>query len=124
MNAGYTWGVYTDGQPLDGTLDWHAGDPGVHPMQELYDALDAGTLPSVAFVDGLGALEDDHPPADLQRGEAWLKRIYDHVVTSPQLPRLALIWTYDEGDGFADHVPPEPQACPVGGDSTTTQRGT
>jgi len=121
MNAGYTWGVYTDGQPFSGDLAWSAGDPGVHAMQELYDALDAGTLPNVAFVDGVGDVEDDHPPADLQRGEAWVKAIYDHMATSPQLSRLAMIWTYDEGDAFADHVPPG-QGCPVP-DSTKVSRG-
>lgn len=123
MNAGYTWGAYTDGLPFNGTLGWKAGDPGVHSMQELYDALDAGTLPNVAFVDGRDGSDDDHPTADLQVGEAWLKTIYDHVATSPQLPRLAMIWTYDEAGGFADHVPPEQHGCAPGGGSSWTQRG-
>jgi phospholipase C len=122
MNAGYTWGAYTDGEPLGGTLGWRAGDPGVHSMQELYDALDRGTLPNVAFVDGRGNVDDDHPPADLQRGEAWVRTLYDHAVASPQWQRLAIIWTYDEAGGFADHVPPEPHGC-APGDSHPTQRG-
>jgi phospholipase C len=122
MNAGYTWGAYTDGQPFSGALGWSAGDPGVHPLHDVYDALDAGTLPNVAFVDGRAGVDDDHPTADLQRGEAWLKTLYDHVITSPQLSRLAVIWTYDEAGGFADHVPPAPHGCGVG-DSPATQRG-
>jgi phospholipase C len=124
MNAGYTWGVYTDGEPFDGSLNWSAGDPGVHPIRAFLDALDAGTLPNVAFVDGRGKEDDDHPPADLQRGEAWLKEIYDHAVASPQWSRLAMIWTYDEAGGYADHVPPEPQACRAAPSSSTyTQMG-
>jgi phospholipase C len=123
MNAGYTWGVYTDSSPFSGALNWHAGDPGVHPLQEFLDALDAGTLPNVAFVDGRVNIDDDHPTADLQAGEAWVHTIYQHMVTSPQLARLAMIWTYDEGGGFADHVPPEPPACAAGPDSPSTQRG-
>jgi phospholipase C len=111
MNAGYTWGAYTDSEPFDGAFDWDSGDPGVYSMQALYDALDAGTLPNLVFVDGAEYLEDDHPVADLQRGEAWLKVIYDHLITSPEWPRTAMIWTYDEAGAFADHVSPPPGAC-------------
>ena len=68
---------------LSDTLDWSHGDPGVHPMQSFYDELDTGTLPNVAFVDGIEYVEDDHPSADLQRGEAWMKGIYDHAVDEP-----------------------------------------
>jgi phospholipase C len=108
INAHATWGVYTDDLPFSGALDWKAGDPGVHPLHDLYDALDRGTLPNVVFVDGTENLDDDHPTADLQRGEAWVKQIYDHALASPQWPRLAIIWAYDEGGGFADHVVPTP----------------
>ncbi|HEY2369107.1 MAG TPA: alkaline phosphatase family protein, partial [Polyangiaceae bacterium] len=72
--------------------------------------LDQGTLPNVAFVDGIENVEDDHPEADLQRGEAWTKSIIDHALTSPEWQRLAIVWTYDEAGAFADHVPP-PNGC-------------
>jgi len=108
--AGFTWGVYTDSGPLSDTLDWTAKDPGVHTMSDLFDALDKGTLPNVAFVDGVENVEDDHPLADLQRGEAWTKNVVDHAMASPEWQRLALLWTYDEAGAFADHVPP-PSAC-------------
>lgn len=110
MSRGLTWRVYTDGIPFSGTLDWDGDDPGIRPFSALLDALDAGTLPSVAFVEGLDGVEDDHPPADLQVGEAWMKKIYDHAVKSPEWSSLAIIWTYDESGGFADHVPP-PDGC-------------
>jgi phospholipase C len=111
MNAGYTWTAYSDDQAFDGTLDWNAGDPGVRSLRAIYDDLDRGTLPNVAFVDGKENVEDDHPVADLQIGEAWVKRIYDHAVASPEWSRLAIIWTYDEMGAFADHVPPPTTAC-------------
>ena len=124
MNAGFTWGVYTDGSPLSGTLDWSAGDPGVHTLADLTRALDAGTLPNVAFVDGLDNIEDDHPDADLQRGEQFLKSIYDHAFASPEWPRLAMFWTYDEAGAFADHVRPETPGCAaLPSDSPFTDRG-
>ena len=110
MDAGYTWGAYSDDAPFSGTLQWDGDDPGVHGLADFLQALDAGTLPNVAFVDGVQNYDDDHPPADLQRGEAWLRDIYQRAIASPQWPRLALIWTYDESGGFADHVPP-PLGC-------------
>ena len=112
--AGYTWRVYTDGTPLSGTLNWAKGSPmpGVRSMTRFYSDLDGGTLPSVAFVDGLDAVEDDHPPADLQVGEAFVRKIYDHATRSPQWNRIAIVWTYDEVGGFADHVPPPPGCDP------------
>lgn len=123
MSAGYTWAVYNDdGQPLSGTLGWTAESPGVHSIDELYKALDEGTLPNVAFVDGTVNVEDDHPrdltdppevKGDVQVGEAWLKKLYDHAVTSPQWERLAILYTYDEGGAFFDHVPPPDGCAPV-----------
>ena len=106
MNRGFTWGAYSDGDPASGALDWGPSDPGVHSLQDFYDALAAGTLPNLSLVDGRDYIDDDHPFADIQTGEAWLKTIYDHVIASPQWPRLAMLWTYDEAGGFADHVPP------------------
>lgn len=110
MRAGFTWGVYSDGTPLSGTLQWDHDSPGVHYLADLIQGFDDGTLPNVAFVDGRDYVEDDHPPADLQVGEAWLDNVYTHAINSPEWPRMALIWAYDEGGGFADHVPP-PSAC-------------
>ena len=110
MSRGFTWGAYTDGAPLSGTLGWDNDAPGVHPTNDIYDALDAGTLPNVAFVDGIEEVEDDHPVGDMQIGEAWLKKLYDHALRSPQWDRLVVLYTYDEGGAFFDHVPP-PEAC-------------
>jgi phospholipase C len=110
LDAKATWGVYSDGAVLSGSLGWKQGEPGVHSFQAFLDALDQGTLPNVAFVDGIDDVEDDHPPADLQVGERWLSNIYQHAASSPQWSRLAMVWTYDESGAFADHVPP-PQGC-------------
>lgn len=105
-----SWAAYTDGLPFDGSLGWNKDAPGVHSQKEFLDALDNGTLPSVSFVDAVGEVTDDHPIADLQAGEVWLRDVYQHIVKSPQWPYLAVLLTYDEGGGFADHVPP-PRAC-------------
>jgi phospholipase C len=75
----------------------------------------AGTLPSVSFLDptfvGDSTTEtDEHPPANIQLGQAW---VYDQVsalLASPEWKSSALFITYDEHGGLYDHVSP-PEAC-------------
>ena len=123
MSAGRTWRAYSDGALLSDALNWKAGDPGTRGLQSFYDDLDRGALPSVAFVDAIDYVEDDHPEADLQLGETWLKKLYDHARASPQWERLAIVWTYDEAGGFADHVPPPTGCLALPSKSVFTQMG-
>ena len=126
-SAGYTWGAYGDTALFNGAVDWTHDDRCGYCFDDFMQRLDSGTLPNVAFVDGIDTVEDDHPSADIQRGEAWVRRIYRHAIKSPQWPRMAIIWTYDEGGAFADHVPPPDHACVarpgVAGDSAFTELG-
>jgi phospholipase C len=110
MNRGFTWGAFSEGSPMSGSLDWGAADPGVYSLADFYQTLAQGTLPSVSFVDGEDYVDDDHPFADLQTGEAWTRTLFEHAIVSPQWSSMAIIWTYDEAGGFADHVPP-PIGC-------------
>jgi phospholipase C len=105
------WGVYTDSDPFDGTLGWAPDHRGMHSFVDFQRALKDGTLPAVAFVDSIAFLEDEHPTADVQVGEGWTHLVYEAAVASPLWPSMALVWTYDEAGGFADHVPPSNTAC-------------
>jgi phospholipase C len=109
--AGVTWGVYSDGSLLSGTLNWTSSHVGAHNFASFLSALDGGTLPAVSFVDGIDNVEDEHPTANVQQGEAWTRNIYEHAVASPLWSSIAILWTYDEAGGFADHVPPPNNAC-------------
>jgi phospholipase C len=109
--AGLTWAAYSDAQLLSDALGWSHQDRGCYCLDDFFARVDSGTLPNVVFIDGVPSQTDDHPPADLQQGEAWLRTIYQHVVAGPQWPRTAMVWLYDEGGGFADHVPPPNRAC-------------
>ena len=51
-----------------------------------------------------------------------MKTIYEHALASPQWQRLAIVFTYDEGGAFPDHVAP-PSACAAVSGSPFTQRG-
>jgi phospholipase C len=109
--AGKTWGVYSDGSLLSGTLNWTLPHPGAHHFADFIAALDDGSLPDVAFVDGIDNVEDEHPTANLQQAESWTRNVYQHALTSPLWKKLAMVWTFDEGGGFFDHVPPPADAC-------------
>jgi len=114
LDAAHTsWAVYTDGPPRQDCIGWSASDSRTRPVRDLRRALASGKLPAVSFLDP--AVEDEHPPADVQRGEAWARRLYAAILASPAWPELALFITYDEGGGFFDHVPPPP-ACPPSAD--------
>jgi phospholipase C len=134
---GVSWGVYTDAAvaPFEYTLitaGWTTSHAGVHPLADLFTGLAAGTLPSVVFVDASSSTdapttaEDEHPPTDLQVGEAFSKKVYEAVVASPLWldgagKSTALLWTYDENGSFADHVAP-PTACPAAADQSAFDR--
>lgn len=109
--AGVSWGAYTDGDPFDGTLGWTAPHRGLHSFEDFLRELQDGTMAQVAFVDGIAWVQDEHPTADVQAGEAWTRVVYEAASASPLWPELAVIWTYDEAGGFADHVPPPNDAC-------------
>jgi phospholipase C len=109
--AGVSWGAYSDGSLVGGTLAWTAGHPHTGAFATFLQLLDSGTLPQVVFVDGIDNVTDDHPTADVQVGEAWSRTIYEHAVASSLWSNLAILWLYDEGGGFFDHVPPPDMAC-------------
>ena len=117
--AKVTWGVFTDDiSPLEFSVAWGGRKPW-GSVANFMSALASGTLPSVSFVDSTSPLSppalDEHPPADVQAGEAWTKSVYDALVKSPNWSDTAMFFTYDEAGGFGDHVPP-PKSCAPSGD--------
>ena len=108
--AGVGWGIYVDGTPRQACIGYTSDTPGVFLTDAFFSALADGSLPNVSFIDGTGR-NDEHPPNDIQLAEDWVRSVYLAVTSSPLWPRTAFIFTYDEGGGFFDHVPP-PEACP------------
>ncbi|HUB00495.1 MAG TPA: alkaline phosphatase family protein [Terracidiphilus sp.] len=83
----------------------------------------AGTLPAVSFVDpwftilddGLG--NDDHPHADLRKGEIFLRDVVTTLAASPLWANTVLVINRDEWGGFFDHVVPPRVVAPNGVDT-------
>lgn len=79
------------------------------PIATFFEDAAAGRLPAYAYVDPsfIGSTQnDDHPHADIRRGQHLIGRVVKALTESPQWGNSLLIITYDEWGGFFDHVPP------------------
>jgi len=108
-DAGIPWKDYYSDLtflPLWGSLRIEAN---LRQISEFLDDARAGRLPSVVHIQPTyfgAAGNDDHPPHDFARGQAFLSTILHALAEGPQWERSMVIITYDEHGGFYDHVPP------------------
>jgi phospholipase C len=87
---------------------------GVEQISAFFEAAAADTLPQFCMVDPSftdfatdpTTGTDDHPPADVTMGQAFLASVYAAIAQSPAWERILLVITYDEHGGFHDHVSP------------------
>jgi phospholipase C len=66
----------------------------------------AGTLPGVSWVEPQFDQQSEEDPQDIQQGEHFVSQVVDAVMHGPAWDKTILVWTYDEGGGYYDHVPP------------------
>jgi len=116
---GVSWFEYFQDVPYGGTFrpfGLDAVDPHFLPLDILF-AQAAGSpdfppLPEVAFVDpafgffGLQVENDEHPPTDIQRGQAFVAQVVNALRSGPAWKDTVILITYDEHGGFYDHVRP------------------
>ena len=100
---------------------WATDNTNIVDFSQLKVDVKNGTLPAVAVVEPAmhhAPQNDDHPVADMYRGQLFLKGVYDTLRSQPELWRKTLlIITYDEHGGFYDHVVPplaEARSLPTG----------
>src|SRR5262245_56712799 len=117
--AGVSWKVYYQQYTYAALFFSYVRDnpSKLRPIAEYFSDAAAGTLPEVAFVDqtplGQKNVEnDEHPPANIQVGEAFAASVINALIASPNWGSSALFHTYDEHGGFFDHVPPPPACVP------------
>src|SRR6266403_1371790 len=71
-----------------------------------------GTLPAVSFVDPRytilddGTGNDDHPHADIRKGDLFLYQTFEAVAKGPKWANTVFIVNFDEWGGFFEHVAP------------------
>jgi phospholipase C len=82
------------------------------PFASFFADAAAGTLPAYSYLDPFflgedqGGSNDDHPHADIRRGQALISAVANAMTSSPLWEKSALIVVYDEWGGFFDHVAP------------------
>ena len=82
------------------------------PVDSFFALAASGQLPSFSYLDPFflgedqGGSNDDHPHADILRGQSFLSQVANALTSSPVWEKTALIITYDEWGGFFDHVRP------------------
>ena len=90
--------------PSTGDGSGHLAD-----LSALSRDLDAGTLPSVSFVRGLG-YHSEHPGSDISAGVSFVRGIVDAVQASSAAGSTLILVTWDESGGYFDHVAPPPDS--------------
>jgi phospholipase C len=112
-----TWADYFQDAPQGGSFRLF-GATGVDPhflplkvlLAQVAGAPGVGTLPQVSFVDpnfglfGIAGENDEHPPTDIQRGQAYVSQVIGAVRNSPFWQDTVIFLTYDEPGGYYDHV--------------------
>jgi phospholipase C len=105
-----TWADYFQDAPQAATF--RSVDPRFLPLKLFLAQAAAGTLPQVSFVDpnfGLGGVtfeNDEHPPTDIQRGQAYVSTVVNAIRNGPNWQDSVIFITYDEHGGSYDHVAP------------------
>ena len=108
-----TWADYFQDAPQGASF--RPTDPHFVPLTAFLSQAAAGTLPEVSFVDpnfglaGRASENDEHPPTDIQRGQAYVSQVINAVRNGPNWQDSVIFVTYDEHGGSYDHVRP-PQA--------------
>jgi phospholipase C len=77
----------------------------IQPMTSFFSAAKAGTLPNVAWVTPSQAVSE-HPPGRVSDGQAFVTRVVNAVMRSPDWNSTAIFVTWDDWGGFYDHERP------------------
>ena len=75
------------------------------PLSRFYAAAKRGTLPNVSWVTPDWA-DSDHPGASIAQGQAWVTKLVNAVMRSPDWDSSAIFLAWDDWGGFYDHVNP------------------
>ncbi len=136
--AGITWQVYQEEDNYDdNALEWFKQYAEAKPSSALFrrgmtkkpagwfeDDAKAGRLPQVSWIVAPSA-QSEHPNWMPAAGAQYIASKIDAIASNPDLwAKTAFILTYDENDGYFDHVPPvTPPKGTVGEFANTTAGG-
>ncbi|HZC54186.1 MAG TPA: alkaline phosphatase family protein [Mycobacterium sp.] len=77
----------------------------IKPLGYFFNAAKDARLPAVTWIVPSGGFSE-HPPWHVSRGQAYVTRVINAVMRSPQWRSSAIFLSWDEWGGMYDHVPP------------------
>jgi len=82
----------------------------VAPLTQLFTDMQKATLPSFSYIEPGYSNDDEHPGSDqsILKGQLSTATVINALMASASWPDSALFFSYDEGGGPYDHVPPVP----------------
>jgi phospholipase C len=107
-NLGFGTGSFADLEIFNGLAffkRWKNDTRLYFKEKDYYQDLAAGTLPQVSFLIS-EALICEHPLTNIQWGQKKMAQVINALIASHVWKSSALFFTYDEGGGYFDHVPP------------------
>jgi phospholipase C len=82
----------------------------IAPLSQYFKDLTNGTLPSFVFIEAGYGQNDEHPGSqnNILLGQQQTAKIVNALMASKAWASSVFFWSYDEGGGPYDHVPPVP----------------
>jgi phospholipase C len=82
----------------------------IAPISTYFTDIKNGTLPSFAFIESGSGLNDEHPGSgqSILTGQSQVANVVNSLMASPAWSSSVFFFSYDEGGGPYDHVPPVP----------------
>jgi phospholipase C len=74
-------------------------------VDQFFKAARRGQLPAVSWIVPNNRVSE-HPPALVSAGQAWVTRLVNAIMRSPNWSSTAIFLTWDDWGGFYDHVAP------------------
>ncbi len=119
---GVSWGYYLDGgaqqpgkaggvpsiwNPLPGFTDVKQDhqEKDIQPLTNFMAQAKAGNLPAVSWIVPKPA-DSEHPPALVSRGQAYVTRVINAIMRSPDWDSSAIFLAWDDWGGFYDNIEP------------------
>jgi phospholipase C len=108
VNAGgsnYVWSMFDAVKPI-----WNRADYDAHvvPYTQFEQDIDGGTLPNVVWLVDQDT-SSGHPPFSMCASDTWATHHANDIINSAYWKHAAVIITWDDFGGWADHVPPPQQ---------------
>ena len=86
--------------------------PSIVPIDQFFADAKTDSLPGFAIIDPNWGTNSGEDPQNIVHAEVFAASVVQAVMDSPAWPRTLLVWTFDEGGGYYDHVPPPPAVAP------------